>query len=122
MNAREYIVTDVADRATTCDIYRSDSDGVYNSDYERVGETAVYIFSASSTTTISIEGSGQDTSLVGLTTPSYGRQGKLVHDVEVNDQLRVNDRQYRVETKDAIGDELDPQLWQLGLERANVEE
>lgn len=119
MHARDYIRTDVADHSVVCEVYRSDDEGAYNGNRNKVGEASVYIYGSSSTHNVVTEGTDNNTSLTGLKEPLYDQNNDIVHEVQINDELRVNGRRYHVETKDPLGGEMYPDLWQLGLSRAS---
>lgn len=123
MDALDAIVASVTDQRITCDVYRDDSTSAYGGDPSKVGTVDVAIFEPSSSSEVVVEGSGQDTSLTGLVVPTHDSNGDLVHDVEVNDELRVQSneaKRYDVRVKDGVPNELDPDMWRLGLERANA--
>lgn len=122
MDALSYIKTDVADMAVTMDVYRKDDSGAYSGDWTLVDTKNVHVFAPSSSSRVVVEGSGQETSLTGLTLPTYDTNDTLVDVIHVNDQLRYNGKRYDVRVKDGLPNELDPELWKLGLDRANATE
>lgn len=122
MDALSYIKTDVADMAVTMDVYRKDDSGAYSGEWTPVDTKDVDVFSPSSSASVVVEGSGQETSLTGLTLPTYDTNDTLVDVIHVNDQLRYNGKRYDVRVKDGLPNELDPELWKLGLDRANTTE
>jgi hypothetical protein len=120
MNALDAIHDCVDAQAKTCAVYRDTDDGPYDSDRTQVDTVDVAFSSPSAQSQVVIEGSFEETSVVGHLVPEYDTDGALVHTVEVNDELRVSDAQrYRVETKVGVPNEVEPELWELGLQRAN---
>lgn len=123
MDALAYMVSDVADHAVTCNVYRDTSSTNYGSDSTKVDEVDVYIFNPSSQSQVVVEGSGQDTSLTGLVVPDYDSNDNLVEHVQVGDELRVKSdesKRYDVAVREAIPSEFELELWRLGLNRANA--
>lgn len=122
MDALAYIHDDVSRQAVTCEIWRDQSDGPYDDSLSDTGETVdVAIFSPTSQSQVVAEGSGQEATFVGVLVPEEGRDGTLQDPVRLNDQLRPvgSARRYDVRTKDGVPNDLNPELWQLGLDRAN---
>lgn len=121
MDTLDAIQNSVRDQSVTCNVYRDTDDGPYDSGHTQVDTVAVAFSSPSAQSQVVIEGSFEETSVVGHIVPAYDSDNTLVHTVEVNDELRVSDAQrYRVETKVGIPNEIDPELWELGLQRANA--
>jgi hypothetical protein len=90
-----------------------------------VGTIDVTVFEPSSQQRVTIEGTSEDTSLTGLAVPQYDNNGDLQHVVEVSDRLKPQsrpERQYEVRAKNGLPNELDPELWQLGLDVATSSE
>lgn len=113
----------VEEQSVTCDIYRSSSSGAY-SNQSATGDTVdIAIFSPTSSSEIVVEGSGQETSMTGLIVPQYDANDNLVETVQVNDELRLQSdgsKRYDVKVKEGHPNEIDPELWRLGLDRANA--
>lgn len=128
MDALDYIHNTITEQSVTCDVLRPADDGstVYDDGFTETGERVnVAVFQPSSSSTVTTEGTGQDVSLTGHLVPSYDKNGDLTVVVEVGDRLRVTDntaKQYEVRTKDGVPNDLDPEVWQLGLEPANSSE
>ena len=123
MDALQYLQSTVAHQAHTFTVYTQDGNS-YNSDYSDTGETvdmSVSDMSGSGETVT--EGSDQSVSYRGTLNPSYDNSGDLTEYVGVNDELRAVDgnQRYVVKTKTGIPNDIDPEVWQLGLERANTE-
>jgi hypothetical protein len=123
MDALSFMHADVTAQSVTCDVYRDDGDTSYGSSgASKVGTADVAIYAPESTSEVVVEGSGQETSLTGLVVPERDDAGDLVHNVKVNDELRVQsqpEKRYEVRVKDGFPNELSPELWRLGLDRAN---
>jgi len=123
MDPMDYIHTDLTDQSVTCAVYRSSGSGVYNDGLSDTGETVEVTLSEPSSSSVShVEGIDEDTSLVGQVVPEYDDNGDLTERLEVNDELRAiayEGKRYEVSTKDGIPNELDPEIWALGLEPAN---
>lgn len=126
MDALDYMRTSVTDQSVRCDVRRDQSSDSYSGpDYSTVGEVDVAIFDPSSSSVVVTEGSGEDTSLTGLVVPAYDTDGNLNERVHVNDRLRPQSntaKLYEVRVKDGLPNEIDPDLWRLGLEHANQSE
>lgn len=115
----------VEEQSVTCDIYRSSSSGAYSNSAATGDTVDVAIFAPTSSSEIVVEGSGQETSMTGLLIPQYDATASLVETVEVNDELRLQSdgsKRYDVRVKEGHPNEIDPELWRLGLDRANVSE
>lgn len=122
MDATEFIVTDVADFATPCDVYRESDSGAYSGSKSKVDAKDVYVFAPNSTQQTVTEGSGQDTSFTGLAVVDTDVNGDVVHHVEVGDELRVQSddtKRYDVRVKEGVPDDIEPVVWRFGLDRAN---
>lgn len=125
MDATDFIVTDVADLAITCDVYEQADSGAYNGGFSKVGEKDVHIFAPSSQQRVTLEGSGQETAFTGLAVVDHDVNGDPVHTVEVNHQLRPqanSAKHYDVRVKDGLPNDVNPVVWRLGLDRANSSE
>jgi len=123
MDALDYIRSAVTEQTITCDVLREDNDSAYSSEPQKVDEVDVAIFAPSASSQVVVEGSGEDTSLSGYVVPETDTDGNMVEYVTVNDMLRPQsntERLYTVRTKVGRPNELDPDLWELGLERANA--
>jgi hypothetical protein len=121
MDALDAIHDCVDAQAMTCAVYRDTDDGPYDDDLTQVDTVDVAFSSPSAQSQVVIEGSFEETSVVGHIVPAYDTDGALVQSVHVNDELRVSDTQrYRVETKVGVPNEVEPELWELGLQRANA--
>jgi len=125
MDALEAILGCVNRQAVTCDIYRDTGNGPYDDTLSDTGETVdIAIFAPNSQSQVVVEGSGQETSFTGHIVPEYDANGNLVDPVRVNDELRPQNttKRYDVRVKDGVPNEMDPEIWQLGLDRANASE
>lgn len=124
MDPVDYIRSRVEDEADTYDIYRVDDSGPYNSDPSDTGNDGdIWVFSPTSSGQVVTEGTDQETSFTGLMVPQTDNNGNLKEVVEIGDELRLqsnSQRRYEVRTKDGLHDNVDPDLWQFGLERANA--
>ncbi len=124
MDAVSLMQSTVASESVLMDVYRNTSTGSYDSSKSSVGTVNVAVFSPTSSSQVVTEGSGQDTSLVGLAEPVY-TDGELLPAVEISDELRVQsspEKRYVVKTKDGYPNDLDAELVRLGLEPANSSE
>lgn len=124
MDALAYIHNDLSQQAVVCEILRpTDSDSVYDGDLTETDETVeVAIFQPSSSSTVTTEGTDQDTSLTGHIVPQYDTTDTLDTVVHVGDRLRVRAnpaKRYEVRTKDGVPNDIDPELFRVGLEPAN---
>lgn len=124
MDATAFIQSDVTALADTFDVYRvddNDTSSAYdNGTFTDTGvDVHVRVHSPSSQQQVVAEGSGQETSYTGFLVPEYDVDGNLAHNVEVNDQLRMNGKRYDVVVKDGIPNDHDPEIWRLGLDKAN---
>lgn len=123
MDALTFMQADVTSQAVTCNVYDSTSERQYGGGGKtKVDQVDVAIFAPSSSSEVVVEGSGQETSFTGLVVPRYGPDGTLIHHVDVNQELRVaadESKRYEVRVKEGVPNDLDPEIWRLGLERAN---
>ena len=124
MDALQYLQSTVTHQAHTFAVYTQDGNNSYNSEYSDTGETvemSVSDMSGSGETVT--EGSDQSVSYRGTLNPSYDNNGDLTETVGVNDELRAVDgnQRYVVKTKTGIPNDIDPEVWQVGLQRANTE-
>jgi len=125
MDAVTFMQCDVSDQAVTCDVLRPQDSGPYDSGFSSVGTIDVTVFEPSSQQRVTIEGTSEDTSLTGLAVPQYDNNGDLQHVVQVSDRLKPQSnpqRQYDVRAKNGLPNELEPELWQLGLDVATSSE
>jgi len=123
MNPVEYIQTDVTQHAVTYDVYRLDEPGPYNDDPSKVDTVNAWVFAGSVAERTTVEGTHQETALTGLIVPEYDNNGDLVETVEVGDELRLQSdtsKRYDVKTKEGHPDHVEPDLWVLGIDRANA--
>lgn len=124
MDAVSLMQSTVDRESVLMDVYRNTSTGSYDTSKSSVGTVNVAVFSPTSSSQMVTEGSGQDTSLVGLAEPVY-TGGDLLPAVEVNDELRIqsqSEKRYIVKTKDGYPNDIDAELVRLGLEPANSSE
>ena len=122
MDPLEAITNSVAQQAVTCDVYRNTSNGPYEDATSPV-DTAEIAFSApSAQSQVVIEGSFEETSLVGHIVPEYDGSGALIKPVHVNDELRPQDSEHRYDVRTVVGvpSEVGPELWEIGVMRANA--
>lgn len=123
MNGVDYIRSAVTERGLICDVQEQSDGGAYdNGDYTTVDTVTVAIFDPSSTFSVVSEGGDDDVSLVGLVVPDTNADGNRVEHVGVNQRLvpqNATGQQYRVETKDGHPNDVDPDVWRLGLAKAN---
>ena len=118
MNTTRYIRRETKGNEQPCTIYRSTGDSTYDSDDTEVGETALWLFDSSATSSIVTEGATDDTSFTALLRPERDIQSG----VSIGDELVFDghpERRYEVRTKVGVPTELDPTVWQLGVDRAN---
>lgn len=119
MDALAYVQSDITQLATTFDVYTRVNDGAYEGDFQQDGTADVHVFNPSSQQQVVVEGSGEETSFTGLTNVQYDSNDDVVHDVDVNDQLRLDGKRYDVRVKEGVPSEHDPKFWRLGLDLAN---
>lgn len=122
MDALDAIHSCLNEQTVTCAVYRQSDDGPYDGDMTQVGTVDVAMSAPSPQAQVVIEGSMEDTSLVGHLVPEYDTSGTLIETIHVNDELRPQNTEtrYAVRTKVGVPNELSPELWELGLERANA--
>lgn len=121
MDTLNYVTASVRENSRRFDVYRGQG-STYNGSTEKVDAVDAWVFDPTSTSISVVEGTDEDTSLTGLVVPSYDADGGLVERVHVNDELRLQSntaKRYLVATKDGVPNELDPELWRLGLSHAN---
>ena len=63
-------------------------------------------------------------SYVGRLLPEYAQHSETTATVGVNDELHQQDgpRQYVVQTKTGRPNDITPEMWEIGLERANTDD
>ncbi len=118
MLAVDYLLSETKSNETGCTVYRTTGGQSYDNSAKKVGETAIWLFDASASSNVVTEGTEEETSFTGLLRPSRDLQDG----VQVADELQFDDhpeRRYEVRTKVGVPTELDPDVWQLGIERAN---
>lgn len=122
MDALDEIQASVTTQSVTCDVYRQADSDPYDADMTQVGTVDIALSAPSAQSQVVIEGSMENTSLVGHIVPTTNDWGELEEVVAVNDELRPQNREsrYVVQTKVGIPSELAPELWECGLERANA--
>lgn len=110
----------VTDQAVTCDIYRADDSDVYDESMSQVGTVEVAISDATSTSQLVVEGMDNEISVVGHVVPTY-TNNSLDDPLRVGDELRpqATAQRYDVQTKVGVPNEIEPELWVLGLDRAS---
>jgi hypothetical protein len=121
MDATAFIQSDLASLAETYEVWeRTDDSGAYQGSLEDTGQTVdVRVFSPSSQQQVVTEGSGSETSYTGLKNVVRDSNDNIVHEVSENQQLRLNGKRYDVRVKEAHPSEENPELWRLGLDKAN---
>jgi hypothetical protein len=127
MDTLDYIHDAITEQAIACDIFRpDDSAAVYDDSLVDTGSSVeIAISDPSSTSVVQTEGVGEDISLVGHVVPQTDQNGQLTEVLHIGDQLvpqSAPEKAYNVRTKDGVPNELDPEIWQLGLERSNESE
>jgi len=118
MHTLQYIHSRLSNQATTCDIVREPSNS-YDGEQTSVGTVDVTIHAPTSSSQVVVEGADENTSLSGLVTPP--ETGDL--DIQVGDTLipqTDTSKRYRIETIDGHPTDLDPDIYELGLSRANA--
>lgn len=118
MLAVDYLLSETERNERSCTVYRTSGNQSYDSTTEDVGETAIWLFDASASSNVVTEGTEEETSFTGMLRPSVD----LPNGVHIADELQFDghpERRYEVRTKVGIPTELDPDVWQLGIERAN---
>lgn len=121
MDVLDYFASSVKNQAYTFDVYRNTGGNSYSEEKQKVGEVTVSISDRSSQSQTTVEGSDESVNFKGLLNPQYDENGTLTEVVFVNDELwRQNGEQrYVVKTKDGRPNDIEPDLWELGLDRAN---
>lgn len=110
----------ITEQAVRCDIYRANDDGVYDESMDGVGTVEVAISDATGTNQLVPEGMETEVSMVGHVVPTYSNN-TLDDPLRVGDELRPQSstQRYDVQTKVAVPNEIEPELWVLGLDRAS---
>ncbi len=110
----------VTEQAVTCDIYRADDNGVYDESMSSAGTVDVAVSDASGTNQLVDEGMDTEVSMVGHVVPTY-TNNTLDDPLRVGDELRPHptSQRYDVQTKVGVPNEIEPELWVLGLDRAS---
>lgn len=121
MDGLDYIHSSVQDNAVSLTVLRPQSQRSYDEpSYSNEGTVDIYVFDPSSTAQTVVEGSDQETAMTGLYVPEYDSNDDLITQLKVNDHLEYDDsHRYVVQTKDGLPSELNVELWQVGLDRAN---
>ena len=121
MYVTDYFSTSIGDQTYTFDVYRNTGGNSYDESMEDVGEVEVSISDVSSQSDTTVEGSDESVTYKGLLNPQYDMNGNLSEVVFVNDELRLQSgpKNYVVKTKDGHPNDIDPDIWELGLDRAN---
>lgn len=123
MDSLDYIRSSVREQAITCDVLTETEDTSYNSgSYSATDTVDVAIFSPTSSSELVPAGMDEQTTYAGHYVPEYDQNDDLVHVVEQGNHLRPQSNtalRYVVKTKMGAPDEIDPDLWVLGLDRAN---
>lgn len=122
MDVVDYLRSTVNQQGVVCDVLRDTTTGSYGSDStSKVDEVTVSIV-ADRTNQSLPESMDVDTSIYGLYAPQFDANGDLKHVVEVNDTLRVQQntaKRYSVVAKDGLPNDIEPELWGLGLAHVN---
>jgi len=124
MDALKYLRQEVTHQSYEFDVYSPDGGNSYDGGMTDTGNTVEMTVSDMSGTGETVtEGSDQDVSYRGMITPQYDNEGNLRHVTDVNDELRATDSEQRYVVKSKVGlpNDIDPDVWQLGLNRANSE-
>ena len=122
MDGLDAIRNEVHRQSYTCDVRRVTGNGPYDDDTRSVvGTVEVAVSAPSASAQVVQEGSIEETSLVGHIVPETDTDGTLVESVHITDHLDVQNhpQKYVVRTKVGIPDAIDPDLWELALDRAN---
>jgi len=123
MNITSYATSQIDANAVVCHVYRDTSERDYGGDsLTQVDIVDVWIFAPESSSQVVVEGNGQETSFTGFAHVDTDTDGDIIHHAEINDELRVagnEAKRYEVRVKDGLPNEIEPQMWRFGLERAN---
>jgi len=121
MDTLTYFNSEITDQSQTFAVYRQTGGTSYDTTREQATTVRLSVTDLSAQSSTVTEGTDQDISYRGLVNPHYDENGQLVDVVQVNDELRHIDgpRRYRVETKVGRPNDIDPDVWELGLRRAN---
>jgi len=121
MDAIDYFNAEITDQSHAVTVHRETGGTSYDASREQVDTVRMSVTDLSAQSSTVTEGTDQDISYRGLLNPHYNTDGELTTVVKVGDELRVADgvRRYRVETKVGRPNDIDPDVWELGLSRAN---
>jgi len=120
MDAVDWFHQSVNDDAYSFAVYEGGNS--YSDEKTATGETInITVSDVATQSSVVTEGTEQNVSYRGTYVPMYDASGSLKTVVEVGNELhRENGEQkYVVRTKVARPNEINPELWYLGLDRAN---
>jgi len=121
MDAVDWFHQSVNEDAYSFAVYESGGNS-YSDEQTATGETVnITISDVSTQSSVVTEGTEQNVSYRGTYVPMYDASNRLRTVVEVGNELhRENGEQkYVVRTKVGRPNEINPELWYLGLDRAN---
>jgi len=121
MDTEDYFQCSVTEQSYEFAVWEQ-GDSSYDSEMTDTGQTVqMAVSDVNSQFSVTTEGADQDVSYRGLIEPTYSDDGSIESVVDVTDELRrVNGQQrYVVETKSGRPNDIDPELWEVGLRRAN---
>ena len=121
MDALDYFHSSITEQAVACDVYRSTGGNSYTDDTGHVGVVYIAISDTSAQSETVIEGTDQSVSYIGRYVPSDSPYSNSTVDVYPSDELRLQDseQRYVVQTKSGRPNDITPELWEVGLDRAN---
>lgn len=119
MDSAQYLLKRTRGEERSCTVYREADGGSYDNSVTEVGTTALWLFDASATSSIDVEGAADDASFTAFCRPAVDRDTTI----RVGDEIQFDahpDRRYVVRTKVGVPTELSPTVWRLGVDRANA--
>lgn len=125
MNTTDYLHAEVRREAKSFSVYRDTTNRTYGTDgLTKIGAIPLWLFDGSATSSVVVEGTEEDTAFTGLLRPSADltTDGDGPDGVSVADELRLRDspqKRFEVRTKVAVPTAFDPDVYRLGVDRAN---
>jgi len=122
MDAVDYFHSSVTEQADAFDVYRSGGGNSYTDSESKVGVAYIAISDVSAQFEVVTEGSDESVSYIGRYVPSDSTHSNSTVDVYPNDELRRQngEQRYVVQTKAGRPNDITPEMWALGLDRANT--
>jgi len=120
MDVVDYYRGEIRNQGQWLDVYRQTCNTSYDNEKSKVGRVRLSVSAPSSSSEVNTEGTDQSVSMVGLSDPTEERSTAL----RVGDELRTRpdgQRRYRVETRDGLPNDFNPEILRVGLSKRNVD-